>query len=333
MSSHVPVSILDLVPVSEGGNVNDALAASMQAAQSADELGYNRIWYAEHHNTEYLGASATSTLIGRAASLTERIRIGSGGVMLPNHAPLRVAEEYGTLAQFFPGRIDLGLGRAPGTDQMTAQVLSRTSADPQSFASSIYDLTGWFGADGKAKSTPISGGVSAGTEVPIWVLGSTVDGASIAGQLGLPFSFASHFAPTQLHEALDVYRRSFDPSAPTAQIDKPYVMAGINVLVAPSDEEAMRQWTTAQRMIVGVRTGKRRALQPPVAPEEMGTTSERNFAESMLSVRAVGSADTARKTLEEFVESTQVDELIATTYAFDPADRMRSMELLAKNWF
>lgn len=333
MSSHVPISILDLVPVSEGGGIRDALAASLQAAQLADKLGYNRLWYAEHHNTEYLGASATSTLIGRAASLTDRIRVGSGGVMLPNHAPLRVAEEYGTLAQLFPGRIDLGLGRAPGTDQMTAQLLSRTSADPQSFAGNIYDLTGWFSEEGKARSMPISGGVSAGTNVPIWVLGSTVDGASIAGQLGLPFSFASHFAPAQLHQALEVYRSHFDPSAPTAQIGKPYVMAGLNVVIAPTDEEAERQWTTTQRMILGVRTGRRRALQPPVAPEEMGTPAEREFAESLLSVRAVGSPETARKTLEEFVEATQVDELIATTYAFDPADRFRSMELLAENWF
>lgn len=333
MSSHVPISILDLVPVSEGGTVGDALAASMQAARSADELGYHRLWYAEHHNTAQLGASATSTLIGRAASLTDRIRVGSGGVMLPNHAPLRVAEEYGTLAQFFPDRIDLGLGRAPGTDQMTAQVLSRTSADPQTFASSIYDLTGWFGDEGKAKSMPISGGVSAGTNVPIWVLGSTTDGASIAGQLGLPFSFASHFAPAQLHHALEVYRDSFDPSAPTAQLDEPYAMAGINVVVAPTDEEAQRQWTTTQRMFLGIRSGKRRALQPPVAPDEVGTSREREFAEAMLSVRAVGSPDTAREALEEFVESTQVDEVIATTYVFDPADRIRSMELLAKNWF
>ena len=161
--------------------------------------------------------------------------------MLPNHAPLHVAEAYGTLANFFPGRIDLGLGRAPGTDPMTAQVLSRSGADPQSFASNIYDLTSWFGKSGKAKSVPVTAGIAQGTEVPLWVLGSTVNGASIAGQLGLPFSFASHFAPAQLEQAIEVYRSSFDPQAPTAQLSEPYVMAGINVF-APT-EEAQRLWT------------------------------------------------------------------------------------------
>ncbi|QGK70702.1 MsnO8 family LLM class oxidoreductase [Allosaccharopolyspora coralli] len=332
MPTHVPLSVLDLVPVSQGSSTQDALETSMQAARSADRLGYNRVWYAEHHNTAHLGASATAVLIGRSAALTERIRVGSGGVMLPNHAPLRVAEEFGTLAQFYPDRIDLGLGRAPGTDRMTADLLSRSSAEPQAFATHVYDLTGWFGKEGTGHSVPVSGGVSAGTDVPLWILGSTVNGASIAGQLGLPFSLASHFAPGQMHEALEVYRSSFDPSAPTAQIDKPYVMAGINVVIAPTDDEAQRLWTTPQRMMIDVRTGNRRPLQPPVEPDAV-PERERQFAESMLGVKAVGSPDTARADLEKFVETTGVDELITVTYTHDPADRMRSLELLAELWF
>lgn len=332
MSQRVPISILDLVPVSEGSTVQDALSASMRAAELADRLGYHRVWYAEHHNTAHLGANSTAVLIGQAAARTERIRVGSGGVMLPNHAPLHVAEAYGTLANFFPGRIDLGLGRAPGTDPMTAQVLSRSGADPQSFASNIYDLTSWFGKSGKAKSVPVTAGIAQGTEVPLWVLGSTVNGASIAGQLGLPFSFASHFAPAQLEQAIEVYRSSFDHQAPTAQLSEPYVMAGINVVVAPTDEEAQRLWTTTQQFMLDVRKGGR-PLQPPVDPEELGTPSERAFSDSMLSVRAVGSPETVRRKLTDFVAATGVDELITVTYTYDPADRMRSMELLADVWF
>jgi luciferase family oxidoreductase group 1 len=327
----VPINLLDLVSVSQGQTMSDAVAASMQAAQLADTLGYGRVWYAEHHNTTHLGASATALLIARAASLTSRIRVGAGGVMLPNHAPLIVSEQFGTLVHFFGDRIDLGLGRAPGTDPLTAQMLARSGADPQSFANSVYDLTGWFGSNGRANSAPVVSGVSAGTGVPIWILGSTVNGASIAGQLGLPFCFASHFAPAQLHEALQVYRSAFDPSAVTAQLEAPYVMAGINVVVADADAEATRLWTTVQQMFLDVRSGNRRPLQPPVATEKIGA-GETALAESMLSIKAVGSPDTARQALEDFTDATGVDELITVTYAHEPGDRMRSIELLAKNW-
>lgn len=333
MTSHIPLNILDLVHVTEGGSIHDALDASMALAQHADRLGYSRIWYAEHHNTAYLGASSPAMLIARAASLTQRIRVGSGGVMLPNHAPLQVAEEFGTLAHFFPGRIDLGLGRAPGTDALTAQVLNRSGADPQSFANNVYDLTGWFSNKGTAYSNPIVGGVSTGTHVPLWILGSSVSGASIAGQLGLPFCIASHFAPDEVDRVLEIYRSSFDPTAPTAQVSKPYVMAGINVMIAPTDEEAKHLWTTSQRMILDVRTGNRQKLQPPVKPDAMGTAQQRAFAESFLHIKAVGSPDTACRTLEHFTERTLANELIIMTYAYDPADKMRSMELLAKHWF
>ena len=324
----VPLSILDLVSISEGSTAREGIAASMAAARSADRLGYTRLWFAEHHNTVNLAASATALLIDQAATVTERIRVGSGGVMLPNHAPLMVAEQYGTLANIHGDRIDLGLGRAPGTDMMTAQALSRSSAEPQAFAENIFDLQGWFGSEGTGRSAPIASAVSKGTEVPIWVLGSTVNGASIAGQLGLPFSVASHFAPDQLDDAIEVYRSSFTADAPTAQIDKPYVMAGINVMVADGDAEAEREYTTLAQMFGDIATGRRRKLQPPIDPSEA-----RGMNNPMLSVKAVGGPETVVRRLREFVERTGADELITVTYAYDPAVRERSLRLLAENWF
>ncbi|MEU6130212.1 LLM class flavin-dependent oxidoreductase [Saccharopolyspora sp. NPDC047091] len=329
---HVPLDVLDLVSVSEGSTIADAIASSMAAAELADELGYRRVWYAEHHNTPYLGATATALLIAQAADRTERIRVGSGGIMLPNHAPLQVAESFGTLAQLHPGRIDLGLGRAPGTDQITAQLLSRSGADAQSFANSIYDLTGWFGDEGRAHSAPVTAGPATGTHVPLWVLGSTVNGASIAGQLGLPFAVASHFAPADLDEIVEVYRSAFSTEAPTAQLTEPHLMVGVNVVVAPSDEEAARLWTTVQRMFVNVRSGNRRALEAPVDPGAVDER-ERHFADAMLGINAVGSPETAVRRLEELVARTGADELITVTYCHDPADRLRSLKLLADAWF
>ncbi|GAA2101865.1 MULTISPECIES: LLM class flavin-dependent oxidoreductase [Brevibacterium] len=327
----VPLSILDLVSISEGETARQAIAASVRGARLADELGYHRLWFAEHHNTDNLAASATALLISAAAAATERIRVGSGGVMLPNHAPLMVAEQYGTLANMHGDRIDLGLGRAPGTDMMTAQALNRSSAEPQAFAQSIFDLQGWFGPEGQAHSVPIRSAVSAGTEVPIWVLGSTVNGASIAGQLGLPFSVASHFAPDQLDEAIAVYRNSFTTEAPTAQIEKPYVMAGVNVMVAPTDAEAEREFTVLEQMFLDIQRGQRRRLQPPVDPAELAAQGGRDQA--MLRIKAVGAPETAVHQLQELVERTGADELILTTYAYDSAVRERSLRLLAEHWF
>jgi len=332
MNSRVPLNILDLVSVSQGSGLDEALDASIACAVLADELGYKRFWYAEHHNSPLLGSNATTLLIARAAERTRRIRIGSGGIMLPNHAPLMVAEAFGTLARFFAGRIDLGIGRAPGTDGLTASMLGRSGSDPQTIARNLYDLTGWFGTDGMAKSAPVSAGVAAGTQVPIWILGSSEEGASIAGQLGLPFVAASHFAPDGLQQILEVYRDSFDSAAPTAQVERPYVMAAVNVVVAPSDAEAQRLWTTTQRMIIGVRTGNRQPLQPPASPD--GLSAEQHaFADSFLHVKAVGSPQTACRQLQAIAEQTGADELITVTYAHDPADRQRSLQLLAEAWF
>ncbi len=325
----VPLSILDLVSISEASTARDAIAASMASARQADRLGYRRLWFAEHHNTPNLASSATALLISQAASVTERIRVGSGGVMLPNHAPLMVAEQYGTLANVHGNRIDLGLGRAPGTDGMTAQALSRSSAEPQAFARSIYDLQGWFSDTGTAHSMPIVSAASAGTQVPIWVLGSTVSGASIAGQLGLPFSLASHFAPDQIDQAIQVYREAFTADSPSAEIEQPYVMAGINVMVADTDAEAEREFTVIEQMFGDVQTGRRRKIQPPLDPD---TLTGHRRAQPMLRVKAVGAPDTVKAQLQEFVERTGADELITVTYAFDPAVRNRSLQLLAETW-
>ena len=324
----VPLSILDLVSISEGSTARDAIDASMHSARLADELGYHRLWFAEHHNTPNLAASSTALLISQAAQNTTNIRLGSGGVMLPNHAPLMVAEQYGTLANMYGDRIDLGLGRAPGTDMMTAQALSRSSAEPQTFAQNIYDLQGWFSENGTSYSAPIVSAVSAGMNVPIWVLGSTVNGASIAGQLGLPFSVASHFAPDQLDQAIQVYRDSFSPAAPTAQLEKPYVMAGINVLVADTTAEAEREYTVIEQMFQDIQTGQRRLLQPPVDPVQLGSAGN-----PMLSIKAVGAPQTVRTQLEEFVARTGADELITVTYTYDPAVGDHSLKLLADVWF
>ncbi|MDE1180029.1 LLM class flavin-dependent oxidoreductase [Paraburkholderia sp.] len=324
----LPISILDLVHVVQDCDLNDALSASMELVQLADTLGFKRVWYAEHHNTPHLGASATAILIARAASLTRNVRLGAGGIMLPNHSPLHVAEAFGTLARFFPDRIDLGLGRAPGTDSMTAGVLGRSGSDPDSFIRNVRDLNGWFSDTGVAHSLPVNGGVAAGTRVPVWILGSSFQGAAIAARMGLPFSVASHFAPDDLHRVLDIYRSQFRPDAPTAQVDRPYVMAGINVMIAPSDNEAQSLWTTAQQMIFDVRSGQRRPLQPPVASGAL-PAHVHAFAESILGIKAVGSPQTAARALEDFAKATGADELIAMTYAYDPADRCRSMRYLA----
>lgn len=323
----VPLSVLDLVSISEGSTAKQAIADSMAAAKLVDRLGYRRLWFAEHHNSDNIASSATALLISHAAALTERIRVGAGGIMLPNHAPLMVAEEFGTIVNLHGDRIDLGLGRAPGTDMMTAQALARSSAEPQAFAQNIFDLQGWFGAEGKAHSMPISAAAAAGTNLPIWVLGSTVNGASIAGQLGLPFSIASHFAPDQIDAAIEVYRSSFTTDSPTAQIDKPYVMAGINVLIADSDAQAQREFTVVQQMFASIARGRPAKLQPPVDPTASGADHP------MLQISAVGEPKAAVEQMRAFVDRTGADELITVTYAFDPKVRERSLELLAEHWF
>lgn len=331
---HVPLSILDLVPVSEGMTMREAIVASMGGAQAADRLGYERYWFAEHHNTRSLASSSTALLIDRAASMTERIRVGSGGIMLPNHSALQVAEDFGTLIQFHGDRIDLGLGRAPGTDQITAQFLARTSADPSAFMQAVGQMRLWSGTD-QPEGLSVAADVAAGTEIPLWVLGSTTSGATLAAQLGLPFAVASHFAPFQYLQAIDRYRRSFDATADTAQIDQPRTMVAVNVVIADTDAEAERQFSTLLQMFAGVVTGVRQPIQPPRSEAELAeilSPAVRAQSEQTLSIRAVGSPPTVVEQLEQIVRATHADELILTAYHHDPADRLHALELLADAW-
>ncbi|MGO1389251.1 MULTISPECIES: LLM class flavin-dependent oxidoreductase [Brachybacterium] len=329
---HVPLSILDLVSISEGMSTREAIAASMEGAQVADRLGYERYWFAEHHNTNSLASSATSLLIDRAASMTERIRVGSGGVMLPNHSPLAVIEQFGTLVQFHGDRIDLGLGRAPGTDQLTAQLLARTSAEPQAFIAAVEQMRDWSREEPLGDSLPITADVARGTEVPMWILGSTANGARLAAQLGMPFSVASHFAPFQYLKALETYRENFNPRAEAAQLETPRTMVGVNLVVAETDEEAQRHFSTLQQMFLGVVTGQRKKIQPPTPIEEVAAPHLVQQVDQTLSIRAVGSPATVVRQLEEIVATTQADELILTAYYYDPADRLKGLELLAEAW-
>lgn len=327
MTAHVPLSILDLVAVSDGSTVREGLESSMAAVRLAEDAGYARYWFAEHHNSPIFASSATALLIQHALGATSRIRVGSGGVMLPNHAPLTVAEQYGTLVQLYGDRVDLGLGRAPGTDPMTARLLRRGASDAQSFAEQLYEMQMWFDTGDSPRG--VRSIVAAGTRLPMWVLGSTVNGAHMAAQLGLPFSIASHFAPDQLHEALSVYRNAFTTEAPTSQVEEPRTMVGASVLVADTDEEAQWQYSSHVQMSIGNLTGNRRPLQPP---REVPHDNAWQAAQEMLAVHAVGSPATVRTQLEELVASTRADELIIVTYAHDPAVRLRSLELLADLW-
>ncbi|MGD8151090.1 LLM class flavin-dependent oxidoreductase [Ornithinimicrobium sp. Y1694] len=334
-NTRVPLSILDLVPRSQGMSASTAIEESTRLATEADELGYHRFWMAEHHGTETFMSSATSLLLGHMAHHTSRIRLGSGGVMLPNHSPLMVAEYYGTLATIHGDRFDLGLGRAPGTDPMTAAALSRSSGHLPDFAAEVKDLQRYLGdppslpgGRGQVRALP-----GEGTHVPLWMLGSSTGGAQVAAALGLPFSFASHFAPDQLREALLIYRDRFNADADTAQVDRPTVMAGVNVLVAPTQEEAEFLFTTAQLMAIRIRSGQPAPLDPPV--EDLSAVVPEQLlplAQAHQSVRMVGTPDRVVEQLESFVSSHELDELIVTTYTFDPELRRRSYRLLAEAW-
>ena len=331
----VPLSILDLVPRSQGMSPTEAIEESVTLAQEADELGYHRLWVAEHHGSETFMASATSLLLGHLAGHTSRIRLGSGGVMLPNHSPLMVAEYYGTLATIHGDRFDLGLGRAPGTDPMTAAALARSSGHLPDFASEVAQLQTFLGdpptlTGGRGQVRAIPG---EGTHVPLWMLGSSTGGAQVAAALGLPFSFASHFAPDQLQEALLVYRDRFRADAETAQVTRPTTMAGVNVLIAPTQEEADHLFTTAQLMAIRIRSGQPAPLDPPVDDlADVVPTQLLPLAQAHQAVRMVGTPDRVVTQLEEFVARHELDELIVTTYTFDPELRRRSYRLLAEAW-
>ncbi len=320
-------SVLDLCPVVEGGSPSDAFRNSRDLAQHAERLGYNRFWLAEHHGMPGVASAATSIVISHVAAGTSTIRVGAGGIMLPNHSPLIIAEQFGTLASLYPGRIDLGLGRAPGTDQMTARALRRNlETDANEFPRDVMELVGYFrDADPNHYVRAIPG---EGTHVPVWILGSSLFGASLAAALGLPFAFASHFAPAQMMQAIEIYRSRFKPSE---FLEKSYLMLGYNVFAADTDDEARLLATSMQQAFINIRTGRATQLQPPI--ENFADTlgpSELYLLEQTLDRSAIGSPETVRRDLEEFVTRTGADELMIASQIYDHQARKRSYAITAE---
>ena len=324
---NIKYSILDLAIVSEGTTLKDTFDHSLALAQAAEEVGYNRFWLAEHHNSIAIGSSATSVLMGYIAEGTKTIRVGSGGIMLPNHSPLIIAEQFGTLGILYPNRIDLGLGRAPGTDQLTAQAIrSDFFQAAQSFPLEVEKTQLYFStenADAKVRVT-----LAEGVEVPLYILGSSTDSAHLAAKKGLPYAFASHFATNHLMNALQIYHQEFQPSK---VLEKPYTMAGVNIIIADTDEEAERISTSLYKMIIGLLTGKRGYMQPPVPmTSDLRELSKNPSVQQMLKYSFIGSKETVKKQVQQFINDTQVDELIAVTNIYDGKDRIKSYRLFAE---
>jgi luciferase family oxidoreductase group 1 len=318
-------SILDLVPVTEGGSVGQALANAADLAAHAESLGYTRYWVAEHHGMKGIASAATSVVIGHIAAATKSIRVGAGGIMLPNHAPLVIAEQFGTLDALYPGRIDLGLGRAPGSDMRVAQAIRRNlDSDPNAFPRDIMELQSYFADDGR---TGLSATPGAGADIQLYILGSSLFGAQVAAHMGLPFAFASHFAPQMLDEALQIYRNLFRPSK---MLDRPYAMAAMNVIAADSDEEATYLATSIQQSFVALRTGNPRQMPPPVEGY-LDTLPPGAVAalQHVLSCSAIGSAETVNARIEAFAKRTNADEIIVAASIFDHEKRKRSLSITA----
>ncbi|WP_341632931.1 LLM class flavin-dependent oxidoreductase [Sphingomonas agri] len=319
----VPLSVLDLSPVTQGSDPGASLRNSADLARNAERLGYKRFWMAEHHSMPGIASAATAVALAYVGSKTSTIRIGAGGVMLPNHAPLVIAEQFGTLEALYPGRIDLGLGRAPGTDQAAAYALRRNLAsDADQFPHDVVELMGYFkGENGRVRAIP-----GEGLDIPIWILGSSLFGAQLAAMLGLPYAFASHFAPQMMMEASDLYRERFVPSE---QLAEPYVMLGFNAIVAETDEEAELLATSVQQAFVSLRAGNPIQLPPPRAgfAEELPLEA-RAILRSVLSASAIGSPERAGRQLKEFIDRTRPDELMVTAQVYDHGARLRSYELL-----
>ena len=322
------LSVLDLSPITEGGSASTALANSRDLARHAERLGYRRFWLAEHHSMPGIASAATAVAIAHVAAGTSTIRVGAGGIMLPNHAPLVIAEQFGTLAALHPGRIDLGIGRAPGTDQITAQALRRTLVSQgDDFPNDVLELMAYFRPAAPGQRVVAVPGE--GQEVPVWILGSSLYGAQLAAHLGLPFAFASHFAPEMLDQALAIYRARFQPSA---QLAAPYAMAGLSVIAAPTDEEARLLFTSQLQAFVNLRTGRPGRLPPP-APGyyERLDPGTRSMIDHALSCAVVGSPGTVAAGLKAFAERTKADELMVTGMMYDHATRVRSFEIAAAN--
>jgi luciferase family oxidoreductase group 1 len=320
----IPFSILDLSPIVQGGDAAQALRNTIDLARHAEAWGYDRYWLAEHHNIPSVASAATSVVIAAVAGNTSSIRVGAGGIMLPNHSPLVVAEQFGTLESLFPGRIDLALGRAPGSDQLTARALRRSASDADTFPQDVLELIMYFKAPAGQRVRAIPG---AGLSIPIWILGSSLFGAQLAAELGLPYAFASHFAPALLMDAIAVYRQRFRPSEFLAH---PHVMLGINVVVGETDAEAEHLFSSHQQAFVNLRRGTPGPLPPPNRQfVDRLPPHERWEIDQTLSVTAVGSIANVQAAIEEFVGRTQADELILVSQIYDHASRLRSYELAA----
>ncbi len=320
---NLPLSILDLAPVRRGSSPSDTFAASVELARRAEELGYLRVWYAEHHNIASIASSATSVLIAHVGAHTTSIRLGAGGIMLPNHSPLVIAEQFGTLESLHPGRIDLGLGRAPGSDRNTMRALRRDASSADTFPQDVLELQGYL--SGATLVPGVDATPGKGTNVPLYVLGSSMFGARLAAALGLPYAFASHFAPAALQHAVAAYREEFRPSA---QLEDPYVIAGVNVVAADSKAEADRQLQAARRARVLSLLGRGRNLDADETDALLGSPAARQI-EQMLLYTAVGTPDEVRSYVEAFAEHAGADELITVHQSASTEDRLRSVELLA----
>ncbi|WP_114392983.1 LLM class flavin-dependent oxidoreductase [Oleisolibacter albus] len=323
----IPYSVLDLAPVPEGADAAQAFRNSLDLARHAERWGYTRFWLAEHHNMPGVASAATAVVIAHVAGGTSRIRVGAGGVMLPNHAPLVIAEQFGTLASLHPGRIDLGLGRAPGTDQRTARALRRTlDGSDDAFPADVAELLGYFQPEQPGQ--PVRAVPGAGLDVPVWLLGSSLYSADLAARLGLRFAFASHFAPDHLLDALELYRSRFQPSACLA---RPYAMVGLNVFAADSDTGARRLFSSLQQQFIALRRGRPGKLPPPVdGMEDLWSPQERAGVSHALACSAVGTPERVRDGIESFLALTKADEVMVTAQIFDHAARLRSFEIAAQ---
>jgi luciferase family oxidoreductase group 1 len=322
----IPFSILDLSPITEGGDAALSFRNSLDLARHGERWGYQRFWLAEHHGMPGIASAATSVLIAHVAGGTSTIRVGAGGIMLPNHSPLVIAEQFGTLESLYPGRIDLGLGRAPGSDQVTARALRRNLAsDADQFPQDVIELMDYFS---QTQRQPVRAVPGAGLSIPIWILGSSLYGAQLAAALGLPYAFASHFAPAQMMQAIALYRSTFRPSI---HLEKPYVMLGFNVFAANTDEEAQFYASSAQQAFVSLRSGQPIRLPKPIEGylNRIGPR-ERVLLDQILSCTAIGSLDTVTRALEVFIEKTQADELMIASQIFDHATRLQSYQIAAE---
>jgi luciferase family oxidoreductase group 1 len=322
----IPFSILDLATITQGGSAAESFLRSKNAAILAERLGYTRYWFAEHHNMASVASSATSLLIGHIAGATHSMRVGSGGIMLPNHSPLIVAEQFGTLESLYPGRIDLGLGRAPGSDPATSLAIRGANIHSAgNFAEDIAQLQTYFSSSNNSASVRAIPGE--GLDIPLWILGSSTDSALLAGMLGLPYAFASHFAPAQFLEATALYRKHFKPSA---KLGSPYIMACVNVIIADNDKQASYLATSLQQLFMGIVTGKRKPLPPPV--QDMGAiwnNYEKEFISGMLEYSFIGSPAKVKKEMDAFLLSNAVDEVMATSHIFNPDMALESIRLFA----